>query len=207
MRNEPTVFPFYGEGAGRLFTIYYDVTHEGSDRPTHAPHIMHDPHVAHSTQVVGKRNERGSYCGKNSSARVPAHHSGPGPITLRAYMWPRPGGSCRCTKVGVLFLHPFTCARVVATPRPWPPLAAQRKQNHTTTRPTPRQKHKEQRGEENSPGKALAWAASTALARALPRQLARHQQSRHPRAQEFQHHQPHWNQGLGGASVVACRSL
>ena len=54
VRSAPVVIPFYGEGAGRLFTIYRDVTHEGSN-----PHVTHDPHVAHSTRVVGKRNWRG----------------------------------------------------------------------------------------------------------------------------------------------------
>ena len=43
MSSAPAVIPFYGEGAGRLFTIYYDVTHEGSNRPTHDPHVTHDP--------------------------------------------------------------------------------------------------------------------------------------------------------------------
>ena len=41
---------------------------------------------------------------------------GPSPTTPRARVWPRPGGSCRCTKVWVL-LVPHTCARaVVAMP-------------------------------------------------------------------------------------------
>ena len=73
----------------------------------HDPHVTHDPHIAHSMRVVGKRNERGNYCGKNSAARAPVHRSGPGPITPRAYMWPRPGGSCWCTKVGVPFCTPL----------------------------------------------------------------------------------------------------
>ena len=30
-----------------------------------------------------------------------------------AYVWPRPGGSCRCTKRGVHFLYPYNCARAV----------------------------------------------------------------------------------------------
>ena len=60
MSSAPAFFPFYGEGAGRLFTIYHDVTHERSNRPTR------DPHVVHSTQVMGKRNEQESYCGKTS---------------------------------------------------------------------------------------------------------------------------------------------
>ena len=78
------------------------------------------------------------------------------------------------------FLHPFTCARAVAAPRPWPRLAGQRKQRHKTTRPTPSRKHKEQKGEVDSPGKALAGEASTAPARALPGQLAQRQQGCHP---------------------------
>ena len=100
--QRPCSFPFYGEDAGRLFTIYHNVMQTCCNRPTH------DPHVTHSTLVVGKRNWRGSYCGK-TPPRIPAHRSGPGPITLRAYMWPRPGGSCRCTKVGVLFVPIYLC--------------------------------------------------------------------------------------------------
>ena len=99
MSSAPAVFPFYGEGAGRLFTIYDDVTQAGSNRPTH------DPHVTHSTRVVGKRNWRRSYCGK-TLPRVPAYCFGPGPTTLCAYMWPMPRGSCRCTKLWVL-LYPL----------------------------------------------------------------------------------------------------
>ena len=39
MRSVPAVFPFYGEGAGRLFTIYHDVTQACNNRPTHDPHV------------------------------------------------------------------------------------------------------------------------------------------------------------------------
>ena len=77
-------------------------------------------------------------------------------------------------------MHPFTCTRAVAAPRPWPRLAGQRKQRHMTTRPRPSRKHKEQKGEVDTPGKALAGAASTAPARALPGQLAQCQQSAPP---------------------------
>ena len=97
----PLRFPlFYGEDAGRLFTIYYGVTQACCDRSTH------DPHVTHSMRVVGKRNWRGSYCGK-TRPRIPAHRFGPSPTTRRTYVWPRPGGSCRCTKVGALLLTPL----------------------------------------------------------------------------------------------------
>ena len=67
MSCAPAVIPFYREGAGRLFTIYCDVTQTCNNRP------MHDPHVTHSTQVVGKRNWRRYYRSKDSAthARTP----------------------------------------------------------------------------------------------------------------------------------------
>ena len=43
MSSAPAVIPFYGEGAGRLFPIYCDVTHACRNRPTHDPHVTHDP--------------------------------------------------------------------------------------------------------------------------------------------------------------------
>ncbi len=112
MSSVPAVFSFYGEGAGRLFTIYHDVTQACSNRPTH------DPHVTHSTRVVGKRNWRRSYHSK-TLPRVPVHRSGPGPTMLCAYVWPRPGGSCRCTKVGALLLTPLLMhGQLEPRPRP-----------------------------------------------------------------------------------------
>ena len=63
-------------------------------------------HVARSTWVVGKRSGREVTTVK-IPPRLPAHRSGPGTTTCRAYMWPRPGGSCRCTKVGVPFCTPL----------------------------------------------------------------------------------------------------
>ena len=80
---------------------------------------------------------------------------------------------------------PFTCARAVrAAPAATLSRAeegsrreagAQDGQGNAMTRNT-----KEQEGKVDSPGKALAGAASAALARAFPGQLARHQQSEPP---------------------------
>ena len=87
--------------ASRLFTVHHKVT------PACFRHARaHDPHVARSTRVVGKRSGRNSGRGKNPP-QLPAHRSGPGPTTCCAYVWPRPGGSCRCTKVGALLLTPL----------------------------------------------------------------------------------------------------
>src|SRR3990170_2979519 len=83
-------------------------------------------HVAHSTRVVGKRSGLNSYYGKNPP-RLPAHHSGPSPTTRRAYVWPRPGGSCWCTKVGALLLTPLLL-HGQSEPRPRPHLAGQRRE-------------------------------------------------------------------------------
>ena len=61
---------------------------------------------------------------------------------------------------------------------------------------------KEREGEVDSPGKILAGAASAAGATCpTPAERA----TLEPKG--FQHHQPYWNQGSGGTSVVACRSL
>ena len=99
MSSAPVVFPFYGEGASQLFTIYHGMTQACCD------HSMHDPHVTHSMRVVGKHN-----CPKDRGGsllpRPPAHCFGPGQTTPCAYVCPRPGGSCRCTKVWVL-LYPL----------------------------------------------------------------------------------------------------
>src|SRR3989337_1446967 len=83
-------------------------------------------HVARSTRVVGKRSGLNSYYGKNPP-RLPAHHSGPSPTTRRAYVWPMPGGSCRCTKVGVLLLTPLL-VHGQSESRPQPHLTKQRRE-------------------------------------------------------------------------------
>ena len=198
MSSTPAVSPFYGEGADRLFTIYHDVTHEGSNRPTH------DPHVAHSTQVVGKRNQRRGYRSK-TPPRVPAHHSGPGPITPRAYMWPMPGGSCRCTKIGVPFCTPLLVrgqSQPHARGDAWRGRRSKDYQSHAQDK-----KHEELRGEVklprqgpcrgglHGPGKSLAGATCPTPAEPPPLSLRVPTPLRHR------------NQGLGGASMVACRYL
>ena len=86
---------------------------------------------------------------------------------------------CRCTKVGVLLLTPLL-VHGQSEPRATATLSrakegnreeagAQDGQGNTKTRNT-----KEQEGKVDSPGKALAGAASAAPARALPGQLAQH---------------------------------
>ena len=172
MSRAPAFSSFYGEGAGRLLTIYHDVTQACCNRSTH------DPHVTHSTRVRGKRNWRGSYCGK-TLPRIPAHRSGPSPITLRAYMWPRPGCSCRCRKVGVPFCTPLL---VRGQPQPHAPGHAWRDGGSEDTRLPEQHQAIGVRSDGTRwalPGKSLVGAAYVAPARALPGQLAQHQRSRH----------------------------
>ena len=92
--------------------LYHDVTHACGNRPTHDPHVTHDPPCRAFNTGRGEAQRTGNYCRKNPP-HLPAHHAGPSPTMRRAYVWPRPEGSCRCTKVGALLLHPFTCARAV----------------------------------------------------------------------------------------------
>src|SRR3990170_476146 len=117
-------------------------------------------HVAHSTRVMGKRSGRSGYYGKDPP-RLPAHRSGPSPTTRRAYVWPRPGGSCRCTKVGALLLTPLL-VHGQSEPRATATLSraeegsrreaeARDNQGNTKTRNTG-----EQEGEVDSLGKILA---------------------------------------------------
>src|SRR3989337_3001182 len=131
-------------------------------------------HVARSTRVLGKRSGLNSYYGKNPP-RLPAHHSGPSPTTRRAYVGPRPGGSCWCTKVGVLLLTPLLVHRQ-SEPRAAATLSraeegsrreaeAQDNQSNAKTRNT-----KSKRASWTPPGKTLAGAAPAALARTLPGQ-------------------------------------
>ena len=88
------------------------MTHVCRKRPTHDPHVTHDPPRRAFNAGPGESQRTNSYYGKNPP-HLPAHGSGPSPTTGHAYVWPRPGGSCRCTKVGALLLHPFTCARII----------------------------------------------------------------------------------------------
>ena len=156
-------------------------------------HSAHEPRVTHSTRVVGKRSGRRSYCGKTLPS-LPGHRSGPSPTTRCAYAWPRPGGSCRCTKVGALLFYPSTCARAVrAAPAATLSRAEEGTQRHKTSKTT-RQRRKEQEGEVDSPSETLVRAASAVPARALPGQLAQRQQSVPPLSPRFpKHHRPGWN--------------
>ena len=119
-------------------------------------------HVTRSTRVVGKRSGRNSYYGKNPP-HLPAHRSGPSPTTRGAYVWPRPRGSCRCTKVGALLLTPLlvhgqsepraTAARSRAEEWSRREAEAQDGKSNANTKDT-----KERKGEVDSPGKILAGA-------------------------------------------------
>ena len=78
-----------------------------------------------------------------------------------AYVWPRPGGSCRCTKRGVHFLYPYNCARAVGATCTTTlskerevsqgKAEAQEKQNDAKTKTT-----KSKGDEADPPGKILA---------------------------------------------------
>ena len=83
-------------------------------------------HDERSTRVVGKHSGQKSYYSKNPP-RLPAHRSGPGPTTRCAYVWPRPGGSCRCTKVGALLFTPLL-VHGQSEPHLRPHLAGQREE-------------------------------------------------------------------------------
>ena len=95
--------------------------------------------------------------------RLPAHRSGHGPTTCRAYVWPRPRGSCWCTKVGAHLCTPLlvhrqsepraTAARSRAKEGSRREAEAQDGQGNAKTRNT-----KEQRDKAGSPGKTLAGA-------------------------------------------------
>ena len=172
MSSAPTVIPFYGEGVGRLFPIYCDVTQACGNRPTHDPHVTHDPPPLMSRV---QRGSWGSASERKSTTvkippRLPVHRSGPGPTTCRAYVWPRPGGSCRCTKVGSLLFTPLLM-HGQSEPRPWPHQAGQRReagaQGNQSNAKTKR--HKDQEGEVDSPGKTLAGALARALRGRPPR--------------------------------------
>ena len=78
--------------------------------------------------------------------------------------------SCQCTKVGALLFTPLL-VHGQSEPHLRPHLAGQREE----AKAQEYQRHKEQEGEVESPGKTLAGAASAAPARALPGQLAQRQ--------------------------------
>jgi hypothetical protein len=101
----PRWIPCYGEGA-RLPLLLPNVNtpiraHCGHGRSAHASHI------AHSTRVVGKHSKRNNYKQLTPATRARALF-GPSPTTPRTRVWPRPGGSCRCTKYWA-FSTPYLC--------------------------------------------------------------------------------------------------
>ena len=71
------------------------------------------PTTPHSTRAVrGRRGGYGVRYGVTQTACASALFWA-WPNSARHRVWSRPGGSCRCTRVGV----PRTCARAVAAPR------------------------------------------------------------------------------------------
>ena len=65
----------------------------------------HVSHVARFTRVVvgkGRRSKRGNDYGQLFPATCARALFWAWPNSPGSHVWPRPGGSCRCTKVGVL---------------------------------------------------------------------------------------------------------
>ena len=124
----------------------------------------HDPHIARSTRVMEKRSGWSSYHGKNLP-QLPTHNSGPGPTTCCAYVWPRPGGSCRCTKVGALLLTPLLVhgqsePPATATHRHGRKGKPGRSRSHKDKRSNNKdQGHEDQMGEAGFPSRTLARVA------------------------------------------------
>jgi hypothetical protein len=81
---------------------------------------------------------------------------------------------------------PFTCARAVRA-TPTATLSRTEEGSRSTRRSKQRQgqRHEEQKGEVDAPGKALAGGTSAAPARALPGRLAQRQQSAPPLSPRF----------------------
>ena len=180
-----------GKARATSFPINCDVTHVCGCCPTYASHVMraHDPHVARSTWVVGKRSGRNSGRGKNPP-QLPAHRSGPGPTTCCAYVWPRPGGSFRCTKVGALLLTPLLVhgqsePPATATHRHGRKGKPERSRSHKENKATTRTRATKIRWTEQvSPARILAGAALAAPARPLPEELAPTSRASHLQAHQ-----------------------
>ena len=160
--NEPRLHASLFLWGRRDPPLYRDVTHACENRPTHAPHVTHDPPRCAFNAGWGEAQRTKGYRGKNPPC-LPAHRSGPGPTTCRAYVWPRPGGSCRCTKVGALLFYPFTCARTVGAA----PTATLSRAEEGSRR------HKAIRGNAKTQSKRARW---TPPARPLPGQPPRPRQ-------------------------------
>ena len=85
----------YKEGRGRRFAL-----------PNKEPPTI-SPTTPHSTRAVrGGRGGYGVRYGVTQAARARALFWA-WPNSARHRVWPRPGGSCRCTKVGALLLTPL----------------------------------------------------------------------------------------------------
>ena len=74
------------------------------------------PHAAPRAGSMGSTAREETYRGKNHPA-CPRTVFGPSPTTRCAYVWPRPGGSCQCTKEGAHLCTPLP-VRGQSEPRP-----------------------------------------------------------------------------------------
>ena len=171
--------------------------HACRNRPTHDPHVTHDPPCR--AQGVGKHSRR----------KITVVKSAP-PARASFWAWHNNVSRlCVAQARGLLSVYksrgspfdPFTCARTVGA-APTATLSkagegsrreaeAQDGQGNAKTKGT-----KEGEGEVDYPGKNLSRAACPNTNRAS-----------HPWAHGFQPNRLRLDQGSGGTSMVACRSL
>ena len=90
MSSTPAVIPFYGEGAGRLFSIYCDVTHACGDSPAHDPHVAHDLPRRALNASRGEAQRTKNYYGK-ILPRLPVHRFGLAQQRITLMYGPDPG--------------------------------------------------------------------------------------------------------------------
>ena len=112
--SAPTIIPTYGgKMRAASFHINCDVTHAHGKQP-HACRPCHTrlPTPRHALEAwEAQRAKRLTAVKTAPPARAP--FLGLAQRRDCAYVWPRPGGSCRCTKRGVHFLYPYNYARAV----------------------------------------------------------------------------------------------
>ena len=186
--------------------LYYDVTHACENQP-HAccPRHTHLPtphHTRESWEAQRAKNLTAVKTAPPARALFWAWRN-----SARHRVWPRPGGSCRCTKRGVHFLYPYNYAWAVrAAPTTTPSEAREVSQGKTEARGNwsnaKARTTKSQGTRRAPPVRSLPGPALAAPARPLPRQLAPRLRSKSPLSPL-----PPWGKDSGDVSVVACRSL
>ena len=114
MSSTPAVIPFYGgKQRAASFHINCDVTHTRGKQP-HACRPRH-------TRLPMPRHVREAWEAQRAKKLTAVKTAPPARALFLglaqrrdcAYVWCRPGGSCRCTKRGVHFLYPYNCAWAV----------------------------------------------------------------------------------------------